>query len=120
MSSSDLHPTRRDPIYFTLVRLSDGDLASLTIIRKPQEFVAQLRSYGFTKIVSAPTSDANALTTDDFLYSVATAIEAEWGYTYTYEIPEGMIWTEWLEALERAHDPRRRSWSATVPSLTAR
>jgi hypothetical protein len=97
----------RDPIYFTFVRLSDGALASLTIIRKRYEFVAQLASYGFTESVTAPTLEAWAFPTVYFLEAVAGAIKTRLGHTYTYEIPDGMTWAKWLAGFEeRAHDPR--------------
>lgn len=97
----------RDPIYFTLVKLSDGALASLTIIRQPHEFFAQLTSYGFVESVGASSPALENMATSAFLKTVSGVFGVSRDRSYTYEIPEGTTWADWLTDLEkRAHDPR--------------
>ncbi|CAM3540287.1 hypothetical protein G6L26_008585 [Agrobacterium radiobacter] len=97
----------RPPLYFTLVRLADGDLASPTVIRKPTEFFAQLRSYGFTEHSGAASPKLAEMQTGAFLDTVAGVFSVSRDRPFTYIIPEGMPRAEWLAAMEeKAHDPR--------------
>lgn len=99
----------RPPIYFMLVRLADGDLASLTIIREPPEFFAQLRSYGFTEHASTSSPELVEMQTGAFLDTVAGvfSIRVPQNRPFTYVIPDGMSRADWLATMEeQAHDPR--------------
>jgi hypothetical protein len=97
----------RNPIYFTLVRLYDGDLASLTIIREPTEFLAQLRSYGFTEHSGASSPALADMSTGEFLDAVAGCFSVSRDQPFTYIIPGGMSRADWLAAMEeKAHDQR--------------
>ncbi|HEV7245983.1 MAG TPA: hypothetical protein VGN93_03210 [Shinella sp.] len=97
----------RNPTYFTLVRLDDGDLASLTIIREPTQFFAQLRSYGFTEHASASSPALAKMQTAAFLDTVAGVCSVSLDRPFTFIIPGGISRAEWLTAMEeKAHDPR--------------
>lgn len=97
----------RSPIYFTLVRLPDGDLASLTIIREPTEFFAQLRSYGFTGHTGASSPALADIQTGAFLDMVAGVFSFSRDRPFTYIVPDGMSCADWLSAMEeKARDPR--------------
>lgn len=97
----------RNPIYFMLVRLADGDLASLTVIREPTEFFAQLRSYGFTEHASASTPALMNMQTGAFLDAVAGVFSVLRNRAFTFLIPDGESRAAWLAAMEeKAHDPR--------------
>lgn len=97
----------RSPIYFMLVRLDDGDLASLTIIREPTQFFAQLRSYGFTEHSGASSPALAEMSTGAFLDTVAGVFSVSRDRPFTYIVPDGMSRADWLDAMEeKAHDPR--------------
>lgn len=97
----------RSPVYFMLVRLADGDLASLTVIREPTEFFAQLRSYGFTEHAGASSSALPEMPTGAFLDTVAGVFSVSRDRSFTYIVPDGMSRADWLAAMEeKAHDPR--------------
>lgn len=97
----------RDPIYFMLVRLHSGDLASLTIIREPTEFFAQLRSYGFTEHASASSPALTEMQTGAFLDAVAGVFSVSRDRPFAFLIPDGMSRADWLCAMEeKARDPR--------------
>ncbi|WP_223564964.1 hypothetical protein [Agrobacterium tumefaciens] len=97
----------RSPIYFMLVRLDDGDLASLTIIREPTQFFAQLRSYGFTEHSDASSLALAEMSTGAFLDTVAGVFSVSRDRPFTYFVPDGMSRADWLAAMEeKAHDPR--------------
>lgn len=114
----------RSPLYFTLVRLADGDLASLTIIREPTEFFAQLRSYDFTEHSGASSPSLAEMRTGAFLDTVAGVFSVSRNRPFSYIIPDGMCPVEWLAKMEeQAHDPRfslmerggEISYSMTIP-----
>lgn len=97
----------RTPIYFTLVRLAGGDFASLTIIREPTQFFAQLRSYGFTEHVSASSPALAEMQTGAFLDTVAGVCSVSLNRPFTFIIPDGRSRVDWLTAMEeKARDPR--------------
>ncbi|MGV1758889.1 hypothetical protein ACQZ6F_19040 [Rhizobium sp. A22-96] len=97
----------RSPIYFMLVRLENGDLASLTIIREPAGFFAQLRSYGFTEHAGASSPALTEMETGAFLDTVAFVFSVSRDRPFTFFIPDGASREEWLSAMEeKAHDPR--------------
>ncbi len=97
----------RSPLYFTLVRLADGDLASLTIIREPTEFFAQLRSYGFTEHSGASSPALADMSTGAFLDAVSGVFSVSRDRSFSYIVPDGMNRAEWLAAMEeKARDPR--------------
>ncbi len=97
----------RSPVYFMLVRLADGDLASLTVIREPTEFFAQLRSYGFTEHSGASSSALAEMSTGAFLDAVAGVFSVSRDRSFTYIAPDGMSRADWLAAMEeKAHEPR--------------
>lgn len=97
----------RTPLYFTLVRLDDGDLASLTIIREQTKFFAQLRSYGFTEYAGASSAALPEMPTGAFLDTVAGVFSVSRDRPFTYIIPDGMSRADWLAAIEeKARDPR--------------
>lgn len=99
------HP--RTPIYFTLVRLDDGDMASLTIIREPTQFFAQLRSYGFTEHASASSPALAAMQTGAFLDTVAGVCSVSLDRPFTFVISDGISRADWLTAMEeKARDLR--------------
>lgn len=101
------HIPLRARIYFTLVRLADGDLASLTVIREQQEFYAQLRSYGFEEFAGASSLALEAMSTGAFLKAVEGVFSVSRGRPYTYLPPDGMNWPDWYDGMEeRARDPR--------------
>lgn len=113
---------RRDRIYFLLVKLPDGILASLTVIREPHRFIAQLQSFDFKDYVksSYTTDELDDMTTDRFLEEVATMIRRGAGKTYTYSIPSGMTRTDWLMGVEeRANDPSCSGAPVSKDSTTA-
>ncbi len=78
----------RSPIYFTLVRLENGDLASLTIIREPTEFFAQLRSYGFMEHAGASSPALTEMKTGAFLDTVAVVFSVSRDRPFTFFIPD--------------------------------
>ncbi|MBY5826324.1 hypothetical protein [Rhizobium leguminosarum] len=95
------------PIYFTLVRLDSGDLASLTIIREPTEFFVQLRSYGFTEHTGAASWLLAEMGTGAFLDVVSTVCSIFLDRPFTYIIPDGVTRADWLMEMEvKARDPR--------------
>lgn len=97
----------RFPIYYMLVRLADGDLASLTVIRKPTEFFAQLRSYGFRDHAGASSPALTDMRTGTFLDTVAGIFSASRNRSFMYIVPDEMSRSDWLAAMEvKAHDPR--------------
>lgn len=97
----------RSPIHFMLVRLDDGNLASLTIIREPTEVFAQLRSYGFTEHAGASARALAEMPTGAFLDTVAYVFSVSRDRPFTYIVPDGMSRVDWLAAMEeKAHDPR--------------
>lgn len=97
----------RSPIYFMLVRLADGNLASLTIIREPRQFFAQLRSYGFTDHSGASSPALAKMQTGAFLDTVAAVFSVSRERPFTYILPDGVTRADWLAAMEeKAHDPR--------------
>ncbi|MDL2410628.1 hypothetical protein PY650_34690 [Rhizobium calliandrae] len=97
----------RSPLYFTLVRLDDGDPASLTVIREPTQFFAQLRSYGFTEHASASSPTLAGMQTGAFLDTVAGVFSISRDRPFTYIIPDEMSRADWLAAMkEKARDPR--------------
>ncbi|MQX78107.1 hypothetical protein [Sinorhizobium medicae] len=97
----------RSPIYFTLVRLADGDLASLTVIREPTESFAQLRSYGFRDHAGASSPALTEMRTGTFLDTVAGVFSISRDRPFMYIVPNGMSRADWLAAMEtKAHDPR--------------
>ncbi|WP_114363627.1 hypothetical protein [Ciceribacter lividus] len=90
-----------------LVRLDDGDLASLTVIREPTQFFAQLRSYGFTEHASASSPALTEMQTGAFLDTVASVFSIFRDRPFAYIIADGMSRADWLAAMEeKAHDPR--------------
>ncbi|AQS62615.2 hypothetical protein AGRHK599_LOCUS258 [Rhizobium rhizogenes] len=114
----------RSPIYFMLIRLDDGDLASLTIIRKPTQFFAQLRSYRFTEHAGASSPALAEMETGAFLDTVAGITSVSCDRPFTYIVPDGIGRADWLAAMEeKARDPRfglmerdgEISYSMTVP-----
>lgn len=97
----------RSPIYFMLVRLDDGDLASLTIIREPTQFFAQLRSYGFTEHSGASSPALAEMSTGAFLDTVAGVFSVSRDRPFIYIVPDGMSRADWLASMEeKARDPR--------------
>ncbi len=97
----------RPPIYFMLVRLDDGAPASLTIIRKPTQFFAQLRSYGFTEHSGASSPALADMSTGAFLDIVAGIFSVSRDGSFSYIVPDGVSRADWLAAMEeKAHDPR--------------
>lgn len=97
----------RPTLYFMLVRLADGDLASLTIIREPTAFFAQLRSYGFTEHASASSPARAEMRAGDFLDTVADVFSVSRDRPFSYIAPDGMSRADWLAAMEeKARDPR--------------
>jgi hypothetical protein len=90
-----------------LVRLADGDLASLTIIRKPDEFSAQLRSYGFSESAGASSPIFADMQTATFFDTVAGVFSVSRDRPFTYIVPDGLNRADWLVSMEtKAHDPR--------------
>lgn len=99
----------RSPIYFMLVRLENGDLASLTIIREPTAFSAQLASFGFTEHASASSPLLKDMQTGAFLDTVADvfSVRVPQNRPFIYMVPDGMNRAHWLAAMEeKARDPR--------------
>lgn len=97
----------RSPIYFMLVRLADGDLASLTIVRKPAEFSAQLRSYGFSESAEASSPIFADMKTATFLDIFAGVFSVSRNRPFSYIVPDGLNRADWLVTREtKAHDPR--------------
>ena len=97
----------RSPIYFMIVRLDDGDPASLTVMREPTAFFAQLRSYGFTEHASASSPSLVGMQTGAFLDTVAGVFSVSRDRPFTYIVPDGVSRADWLAAMEeKAHDPR--------------
>jgi hypothetical protein len=97
----------RPSIDFMLVRLVDGEFASLTIIRQPGEFFAQLKSWDFTETAEVSSPAIATMQTGAFLDMIAGVFSVSRNLPFTYMIPYNVSRADWLADREAtARDPR--------------